>query len=105
MASAGFDGVVIYPKEGEPIVELRCEKHHCFLPLRLSASMIPRDKGKKLRELLATHSKLTVNFQYTPQENFFLAIDGQGKLAEVGLVLFPSLEFLAYEAMWYVFYP
>ena len=100
MSKAGVNAVVIYPEEDEPIKELMCDSHHCFTPLHISASMISHKDGVHIQKLLLANMKLYASYQFTPQENFFLAIDGQGKLAEVGLFLFPSLKFMAYEAKW-----
>ena len=100
MSQAGIHAVLIYPEEDEQIKELTCNGHHCFTPLHLSASMIPYKDGVHIKNLLQSKMKLYASYQFTPQENFFLAIDGQGKLAEVGLFLFPSMKFMAYEAKW-----
>ena len=100
MSKAGIQAVLIYPEEDKPIKELTCDSHHCFMPLRISASMISHKDGVHIKKLLLAKMKLYVSYQFTPQENFFLAIDGQGKLAEVGLFLFPSMKFMAYEAKW-----
>ena len=64
--------------------------------------MISHKDGIHIKHLLLAKMKLYVSYQFTPQENYFLAIDGQGKLAEVGLFLFPSMKFMAYEAKWWV---
>ena len=100
MSKVGVHAVITYPKEHKPVNEVTCDGHHCFVPLRLSASMISYDNGVHIKKLLLAKMKLYVTYQFTPQENFFLAIDGQGKLAEVGLFLYPSMKFMAYEAKW-----
>lgn len=100
MNKAGVSAVLIYSEEDAPIKELSCEGHHCFAPLHIPASMISHKDGIHIKHLLLAKMKLYVSYQFTPQENFFLAIDGQGKLAEVGLFLFPSMKFMAYEAKW-----
>lgn len=101
MSKVGVHAVITYPKEHKPVNEVTCDGHHCFVPLRLSASMISYDNGVHIKKLLLAKMKLYVTYQFTPQENFFLAIDGQGKLAEVGLFLYPSMKFMAYEAKWF----
>ena len=100
MSKAGIYAVIIYSEEDEPIKELTCDSHHCFTPLHISASMISHKDGMHIKHLLSAKMKLYVSYQFTPQENYFLGIDGQGKLAEVGLFLFPSMKFMAYEAKW-----
>lgn len=92
--------MITYPEEHKPIVELACNGRQCFVPLSLSGSMISHENGVHIKKLLLAKMKLYVSYQFTPQENFFLAIDGQGRLAEVGLFLYPSLKFMAYEAKW-----
>lgn len=101
MSKAGISAVIIYSEEDEPIKELTCDSHHCFTPLHISASMISHKDGMYIKHLLSAKMKLYVSYQFTPQENYFLGIDGQGKLAEVGLFLFPSMKFMAYEAKWF----
>jgi len=98
MSKAGLNALIIYSEENEPIKELTCDGHHCFTPLHISASMISRKDGMLIKHLLSARMKLYVSYQFTPQENYFLGIDGQGKLAEVGLFVYPSMKFMAYEA-------
>ena len=100
MSKAGVDAVLVYPKEGKPITELTCNDYNCFTPLHVAVSVISHKDGSYLKHLLMERIKLYASYQYTPQENYFLAIDSQGKLAEVGLFLYPSMKFLAYEAKW-----
>ncbi|XP_032239840.1 uncharacterized protein LOC116619295 [Nematostella vectensis] len=101
MSRADVDAVLIYQSANEPVEELSCKGHHCFFPLRVAASMIPHRDGMAIRDRLLAGEKLHASFQFTPQENYFLAIDGQGKLAEVGLFLYPSMMFMGYEAKWF----
>nr|XP_058954000.1 uncharacterized protein LOC131781372 [Pocillopora verrucosa] len=101
MNKVGVKAVIIYSEEDAPIKELSCKGHHCFKPLYTPASMISHKDGIHIKHLLRAKMKLYVSYQFTPQENFFLGIDGQGKLAEVGLFLFPSMKFMAYEAKWF----
>ena len=42
----------------------------------------------------------SVSYQNTPSENFFMAIDRAGKLAEVGWFLYPDMNFLVWQAQW-----
>ena len=100
MNKVGVKAVIIYSEEDAPIKELSCKGHHCFKPLYTPASMISHKDGIHIKHLLRAKMKLYVSYQFTPQENFFLGIDGQGKLTEVGLFLFPSMKFMAYEAKW-----
>ena len=91
--------VLIYAKQNEPVKEIKCEKEECFHILGASAAMISFDDGNKARRMMKDQ-ELFVELQTTSQDNFFFAIDPRGRLAEVGLFLYPSLHFLAYEAQW-----
>ena len=62
--------------------------------------MIPYSQGIYIHNMLSRGQRVFVQYQTTPQDNYFFAIDGQGKLAEVGMFLYPSMKFLAYEAKW-----
>lgn len=91
--------MVIYSKKDEPIEEIKCHGQECYKPIDASASMISFEAGKKAREIMKKQ-ELYVEFQTTSQDNYFFAIDHRGRLAEMGLFLYPSLHFLAYEAQW-----
>ena len=54
-----------------------------------------------MKELIKNRKEVFVKFQHTPWWNFFLAIDEQGKLQEVGWLVYPSMIFLSYQAKWY----
>lgn len=41
-----------------------------------------------------------VSFQYTPSPNFFISIDHQGLLAEMGWFIYPSFSFINWQAQW-----
>ena len=100
VAKTDVDTVLIYSRQNEQLKEPQCHRHNCFHPLAIAASVIPYDKGIYIHRMLSRGEKVFVQYQTTPHENFFFAIDGQGKLGEVGMFLFPSLQFLAYEAKW-----
>lgn len=100
MSKVKADGVLIIQEARKTIKELTCSGKHCYFPLRVPASMLRHSDGIAIRDRLLSGQKLHVKYQSTPTENFFMAIDGQGKLAEVGLFLFPSMMFLGYEAKW-----
>ena len=99
MAKTGIQFVLIYAKNGEPLKEIKCHKQECYHLLDASASMISFEAGEDARKILMKE-ELYVEFQITSQDNFFFAINHKGRLAEIGLFLYPSLHFLAYEAQW-----
>ena len=45
---------------------------------------------------------MNITYQNTPSENFFIAVDRFGSLAEVGWFLYPSMDFLVWQAQWLV---
>uniref|UniRef100_A0A4W5N9J7 Uncharacterized protein n=1 Tax=Hucho hucho TaxID=62062 RepID=A0A4W5N9J7_9TELE len=47
---------------------------------------------------------VTVSFQSTPSPNFFIDIDQQGALSEMGWFLYPSFKFINWQAQWFDFY-
>lgn len=91
---------MVYALENEPIREIKCKQEECFHLLDASAAMISFKDGEMARKIMKNED-LFVELQMTVQDNFFFAIDNQGKLAEVGNFLYPSLHFLAYEAQWW----
>ena len=99
VAKAGMKFVLVYAKKNEPIQEIKCSNEECFHLLGASAAMISFEDGNEARKMMRDQN-LFVELQTTSQDNFFFAIDRQGRLAEVGLFLYPSLHFLAYEAQW-----
>ncbi|KXJ29739.1 uncharacterized protein LOC110241053 [Exaiptasia diaphana] len=101
MSQAKAAGILIIQEAEKTVKELTCSGKHCYFPLRIPASMIRHTDGMVIRKRLLDGESLHVSYQSTPTENFFMAIDGQGKLAEVGLFLYPSMMFLGYEAKWF----
>jgi thioredoxin-related protein len=95
----GMRFVLIYAKKNEPMQEIKCKNEECFHLLGASAAMISFEDGDEARRTMKDQD-LFVELQTTSQDNFFFAIDHRGRLAEVGLFLYPSLHFLAYEAQW-----
>lgn len=100
MSQVKANGVLIIQEEGKTVKELTCVGKHCYFPLRIPASMLRHHDGIEIRNKILAGHKLHVTYQSTPTENFFMAVDGQGKLAEVGLFLYPSMMFMGYEAKW-----
>ncbi|XP_031560536.1 uncharacterized protein LOC116296630 isoform X2 [Actinia tenebrosa] len=101
MSRAKVDAMLIIKESNKPLQQLACHGKHCYFPLRIAASMIRHEDGMAIKDKLLSGQDLFASFQSTPQENFFFAIDGQGKLAEIGLFLYPSMLFMGYEAKWF----
>ena len=100
-ANKGAAVVLIHTSKSEPVAELRCHGDDCSKHVPIAATMIGYDDGLFIKEkVTSTKDILFTRFQATSQPNYFFAIDGQGKLAEIGLFLFPSFRFLAREAQW-----
>lgn len=99
-AKAKALAVIVYSEEDEALTEMTCVKEQCAVELKTPATMVPYEVGQRLLGLLKTDKIVYAKFQHTPTRNFFLAIDEQGKLQEVGWLLFPSMRFLTYQAEW-----
>jgi len=97
---AGALGVVIFSTPSEPLVDMTCEGGECEEEMKLPGSMISYENGMRIMKYLSVKEDVYINFQHTPSRNFFVAIDEQGKLQEVGWLLFPSMIFLSYQAKW-----
>jgi len=92
--------VIVYSDEKEPLTDMTCVKEECGVDLKLPGTMVSYETGQKILKLLRSGKAAYARFQHTPTRNFFLAIDEQGKLQEVGWLLYPSMRFLTYQAEW-----
>ena len=92
--------VIVYADANQTLTDMTCVKEDCHTKIKLPGTMITYDIGQKVLALLKDGHSVFVRFQHTPTRNFFLAIDGQGKLQEVGWLLFPTMRFLTYQAEW-----
>lgn len=81
---------------------MTCEGAQCETEMTIPGTMIPFTAGMQIQAMLQDTKSVYVRFQHTPSRNFFLAIDEQGKLQEVGWLLYPSMIFLSYQAKWQV---
>jgi len=93
-------GALIYTTTDEPLVDMTCDGSECEEEMKTPASMIPYESGKRILSELSVSDEVYIKFQHTPSRNFFVAIDEQGKLQEVGWLLYPSMIFLSYQAKW-----
>ncbi|XP_021351177.1 uncharacterized protein LOC110448965 [Mizuhopecten yessoensis] len=95
MQRSGAIGVVVFANKTESIQELSCNGGQCNTPLSIPATMV------EYNSVYTGTEKLNISFQNTPSENFFLAINQAGSLAEVGWFLYPSMDFLVWQAQWF----
>ena len=93
-------GAIIYAKKGETLFDMTCQNTECEVEMKLPGTMIPYEDGVKMKSLIESTKDVYVRFQHTPWWNFFLGIDEQGKLQEVGWLVYPSMIFLSYQAKW-----
>ncbi|XP_060069722.1 uncharacterized protein LOC132549769 isoform X2 [Ylistrum balloti] len=95
MQKSGAIGVVVYSDKAGYIQELNCEGSQCNTPLSIPATMV------EYSSIYTGNEKLEISFQNTPSENFFLAVNQAGDLAEVGWFLYPSMDFLVWQGQWF----
>ncbi|XP_033729101.1 LOW QUALITY PROTEIN: uncharacterized protein LOC117318180 [Pecten maximus] len=94
MQRSGAIGVVVFSNKTETVQELTCD-NQCDTPLSIPATMV------EYSGVYTGDERLNISFQNTPSENFFLSVDQAGKLAEVGWFLYPSVDFLVWQAQWF----
>ncbi|XP_049585613.1 uncharacterized protein si:dkey-256h2.1 [Syngnathus scovelli] len=101
MAKSNASGVLVYALAGNSIQDMNCVDAECLTPLGLPAAMVHIQPAvaRALRSGLA----VSVSFQTTPSPNFFIGIDQQGALAELGWFLYPSFSFVNWQAQWFDF--
>ena len=92
--------VIVYSSPGQPLLDMSCIDDECNTEMKTPGTMIPYDSAQKILSMLKDKKDVYIRFQHTPTRNFFLAIDEQGKLQEVGWLLYPSMVFLTYQAQW-----
>nr|XP_006821161.1 PREDICTED: uncharacterized protein LOC100372536 [Saccoglossus kowalevskii] len=97
MQKDGALGVIIFANAGGNIEDMTCQDEECDTQLEIPATMMPYN-GDLLNRL--SQSKMNATFQHTPSDNFYFGIDGQGKLYEMGWLLYPSFHFLTWQAQW-----
>ncbi|XP_035698307.1 uncharacterized protein LOC118431301 [Branchiostoma floridae] len=91
-------GVLVYAPPGTPLQDMNCEGDECGHPLNIRATMVHWDVN--IQDALK-NGAVNVTFQTTPSDNFYFAIDTQGKLAEIGWLLYPSFLFFTWQAQWF----
>ncbi|XP_060936437.1 uncharacterized protein LOC133013499 [Limanda limanda] len=101
MAKSNASGVLVYALPGNPIQDMNCVKDECDSPLNITAAMVHLEPS--VAQALRSGQKVNVSFQITPSPNFFIGIDQQGALAEMGSFLYPTFSFINWQAQWFDF--
>ncbi|MCI4391219.1 hypothetical protein PGIGA_G00131600 [Pangasianodon gigas] len=101
MADSKAVGVLVYALPGNPIQDMNCAGDECNTTLNISASMLHFEPA--VHQALSSGKPVNVTFQITPSPNFFIAVDQQGALAEMGWFLYPTFRFLSWQAEWFDF--
>ena len=101
---AGAVAALVFTTADGSLVDMTCDGLECEDEMKIAGTMIPYGTGQQLLQLLEEPKDVYIRFQHSPTRNFFLAIDQQGKLQEVGWLLYPSMIFLTYQAKWLNYY-
>ncbi|XP_030013151.1 uncharacterized protein LOC115435096 isoform X2 [Sphaeramia orbicularis] len=102
MAKSTALGVLVYALPGNPIQDMNCVGDECSVPLSIPAAMVHLETS--VAEALRFEHLVNVAFQTTPSPNFFISIDQQGALAEMGWFLYPTFSFINWQAQWFDFH-
>ncbi|XP_010888174.1 uncharacterized protein si:dkey-256h2.1 isoform X2 [Esox lucius] len=101
MAQSKATGVLVHTLPGNPIQDMNCVGDECYTPLGIPAAMVHSEPS--VTQALQYGQQVNVSFQSTPYPNFFIGIDQQGALSEMGWFLYPSFKFLNWQAQWFDF--
>ncbi|KAK3518315.1 hypothetical protein QTP86_003675 [Hemibagrus guttatus] len=96
MADSKAVGVLVYALPGNPIQDMHCAGDECNTTLNIPAAMLHYEPA--VAQALSSGKLVNVTFQVTPSPNFFMAIDRQGGLAEMGWFLYPTFRFISWQA-------
>ncbi|XP_017541676.1 uncharacterized protein si:dkey-256h2.1 [Pygocentrus nattereri] len=102
MAESNASGVLVYALPGNPIQNMNCVGDECNTSLSIPAAMLHIEPA--VVRALSTGKPVNVSFQVTPSPNFFIAVNQEGKLAEMGWFLYPTFRFLSWQVQWFDFY-
>eukprot|EP00877_Chromochloris_zofingiensis_P003300 jgi/Chrzof1/12971/Cz07g14140.t1 len=105
LQAAGAGGVMMYDTrcQGDDIDNIKPQgPADESLDLHIPATMISYASGMRLKRIIQASDNQTaaITFKTLQVPGFFLAIDGQHKLAEVGWLQIPYLIHLAWAAQW-----
>ncbi|KAK7886532.1 hypothetical protein WMY93_026153 [Mugilogobius chulae] len=102
MARSNASGVLVYDAAGQPVRDMTCEGTECEAdPPNVPAAMVHLEPS--VVQALRLGQPVNVSFQTTPSPNFFISIDQQGALAEMGWFLYPTFSFINWQAQWFDF--
>ncbi|XP_051872729.1 uncharacterized protein si:dkey-256h2.1 [Pristis pectinata] len=99
MANSAALGVLVYVSPGKALQDMNCEGNECVTTINIPASMIHFQKD--VIDLVRNHTRVNVTFQHTPSPNFFFGINMDKRLSELGWFLYPSLNFIVWQAEWF----
>ncbi|XP_071388895.1 uncharacterized protein [Centroberyx affinis] len=102
MAKSNASGVLVYALPGNSLQDMNCVGEECSSPLGVPAAMVHLEPS--VAQALRFEQLVNVSFQNTPSPNFFIGIDQQGALAEMGWFLYPTFRFINWQAQWFEFY-
>ncbi|XP_068997991.1 uncharacterized protein [Embiotoca jacksoni] len=101
MARSNASGVLVYSLDGNAIQDMNCAGDECSSPLGIPAAMVHHEAS--VAQALRFGQQVFVSFQTTPSPNFFIGVDHQGALAEMGWFLYPTFSFINWQAQWFDF--
>lgn len=100
MAKSNVSGVLVYVGPGKPLQDMTCAGAECDPPsLDVPAAMVHLEPS--VVQALRLGQLVNVSFQATPSPKFFICIDQQGALAEMGGLLYPTFRFINWQAQWF----
>lgn len=103
MAQSNVSGVLVHTDVDQPLQVMSCEEtNRDCRDLNVPAAMVHPDPA--VTQALSLGESVNVSFQGTPCPKFFISIDQQGALAEMGGFLYPSFRFINWQAQWFDFH-
>ncbi|CAL8287985.1 unnamed protein product [Merluccius merluccius] len=102
MAKSNASGVLVFAQDGNPLRDMTCQGEECSTKLLgIPAAMVHREVS--VAEALRLGQAVNVSFQNTPFPSPFIAVNQQGVLSEMGGFLYPTFNFLNWQAQWFEF--
>ncbi|KAM8868907.1 uncharacterized protein AB9W97_016515 [Spinachia spinachia] len=98
MVQSNASGVLVYALRGRPIQDMNCVGDDCNATLAIPAAMVHTEAS--VAQALECGQPVFASFQVTPSPSFFIGIDHQGALAEMGWFIYPSFSFVNWQAQW-----
>ncbi|XP_067865889.1 uncharacterized protein si:dkey-256h2.1 isoform X2 [Heterodontus francisci] len=101
MANSEAVGVLVYVRLGRPLQDMNCKGAECLTTINIPASIMHFQKD--VIDAVRNHTKVNVTFQHTPSPNFFFGIDMERRLSESGWFLYPTFNFVVWQAEWFIY--